>query len=168
MKNKPFNRNFVRFLSILVIGLFVFSLVHANEPLDIWSYNTDDSCRADQMRIRVTIRSIGSGGMLSVGLYDDPKKFLKKKGRKQRIRIPVTEDQHMVCFNIKQPGTYAVAVYHDVDSNHKLRKRWNMTPDEPFGLSNNPAQHFGLPKFSDSAFVADDMGADIVIHLQHP
>ena len=55
-----------------------------------------------------------------------------------------------------------------IDGNRKLNKRWNLMPKEPFGLSNNPEQHFGFPKFSDSAFIVDHSGADITINLQTP
>ncbi len=71
-------------------------------------------------------------------------------------------------MNLEQSGTYAVAAYHDRDGNRKLKKYWNQLPREPFGLSNNPEQHFGFPKFSDSAFTTGSLGADIVIDLKQP
>lgn len=168
MNNKQLNGSLRKFTFIFVIGLSVNFSAHTAQSLDIRPYDPVDSCSVDRMQIRVTINGVGAGGILSVGLYNDPEHFLKKKGRKQRIRIPVMASQHTVCFDIKQPGTYAVAVYHDVDGNHKLRKRWNMTPNEPFGLSNNPEQHFGFPKFRDSAFTANDSGANIMINLRQP
>jgi uncharacterized protein (DUF2141 family) len=109
---------------------------------------------------------VGAGGILSVELYHDPDNFLNKKGRTRRIRIPAAPGSHTVCFTIDQQGTYAVAAYHDVDGNRKLKKNWKMMPKEPFGLSKNPRLKFGFPKFSNSAFTTDSLGADIVINLQ--
>ncbi len=116
----------------------------------------------------MTVNGVGSGGVLNVGLYDDPEHFLFKKGRKRTVRIPAAEGQQKVCIDLEQPGTYAVAAYHDIDANRKLKMRWNMLPGEPFGLSNNPEQHIGFPKFSESAFTTSSLGADIVIDLKQP
>ncbi len=126
----------------------------ASEKLDIRPYEAADECSTDIPQIRVTVNDVGSGGILTVGLYDNPKHFLKKKGLKRRIRVPATEEQHTICFNHEEQGTYAVAAYHDKDGNRKINRRWNLMPAEPFGLSNNPEQHFGFPEFSDSAFMA--------------
>lgn len=153
---------------ICISGLLVSTFALASEQLDIRPYEAADQCSMDIPQIRVTVNDVGSGGILSVELYDDPKHFLKKKGRKRRIRVPATEGQHTICFNHEEPGTYAVAAYHDKDGNRKINRRWNLMPAEPFGLSNNPEQHFGFPKFNDSAFFADELGADIVINLQEP
>ena len=151
-----------------VLGLLVSASANASEQLDIRPYEAADQCEADIAQIRVTVNNVGSGGILSVELYDDPDNFLNKKGRKRRIRIPATGGQHKVCFNIEQQGTYAVAAYHDVDGNRKLKKRWNRMPKEPFGLSKNPRLKFGFPKFSNSAFTTDSLGANITINLQEP
>ncbi len=154
--------------SFVVLCLLSTSSAMAKEQLDIRPYEAPDPCDADIAQIRVTVNGVGSGGILSVEIYHDPDHFLYKKGRTKRIRIPATEDQHKVCFNLEKQGTYAVASYHDKDGNRKLNKKWNMMPEEPFGLSNNPEPQFGFPKFSDSAFTTEDKGADITIDLQQP
>ncbi|SFK35109.1 hypothetical protein SAMN05216302_1004145 [Nitrosomonas aestuarii] len=151
-----------------VLGLLSAPLAVAKEHLDIRPYEAADPCNPEIAQVRVTVNGVGSGGILSVELYHDPNNFLNKKGRTKRIRIPATEGQHTVCFNLEKQGTYAVASYHDIDGNRKLNKKWNMMPEEPFGLSNNPEQHFGFPKFNDSAFTTDELGADIIINLQGP
>lgn len=152
-----------------IIGLLWPAFVNAAEQLDIRPYEAADPCTSDHAQLKVTVNGVETGGgILSVELYHDPDNFLNKKGRTRRIRIPATEGQHMVCFNLPQQGTYAIAAYHDIDGNRKLNKRWNMMPKEPFGLSNNPEQFFGFPKFSDSAFTIDHSDVNITINLQTP
>ncbi len=172
------NMRFSRYLSHLLFGsllmtggLPVFAETQPQTvigPLKIKPHEVPDACNQDVAQIRVTVKNIGAGGVLNVGLYDDPEHFLFKKGRKRTVRVPAKEGQQTVCMNLDQPGTYAVAAYHDQNADRKLKLRWNMMPDEPSGLSNNPARVDSFPKFSDSAFTVDSRGADIVINLRQP
>lgn len=159
---------FVKPALIITLSLLISSQIHASEALHIMPHEAPDACNAEVAQIRMTVNNVGFGGVLNVELYDDPENFLFKKGRKRKVRIPATEGQQKVCMNLDQPGTYAVAVYHDMDGNRKLKKHWNMLPREPFGLSNNPEYHGGFPKFSDAAFTTGNLGADIVIDLMQP
>lgn len=154
----------------LIVSLSLLSSIpsHAAETFNIKPHETPDACNARIAQVRVTVNNVGAGGVLNVELYDDPEHFLFKEGRKRKVRIPAAQGQQKVCMNLEQPGTYAVAAYHDKDSDRKLKKQWNMLPREPFGLSNNPEQPAGFPKFSDSAFTTGKLGADIVINLKQP
>ena len=153
---------------LLVLSLLSSIPAHADETLNIRPQEAPDACNARSAQVRVTVNNMRAGGVLNVELYDDPDNFLFKKGRKRKVRIPAADGQQKVCMNLEQPGTFAVAVYHDIDANRKLKKRWNLLPEEPFGLSNNPKQQTGFPRFSDSAFTTGKLGADIVIDLQQP
>ncbi len=164
--------NFVRsrilMASILLVGFLLPTTGMSQKPL-IKPHEVPDQCNANTSQIRVTVNGVGSGGVLNVGLYNnDPDNFLFKKGRKRTVRIPATDERHIVCMNLDQSGTYAVAVYHDKNADRKLKLRWNMMPDEPFGLSNNPENQTAFPKFSDSAFTTGKLGADIVVNLRQP
>ena len=140
----------------------------ATEALDIRDYEAADVCEEAAKQVRVTVTNVGEGGILTVELYNDPDNFLNKKGRERRIRIPAQPGVQKVCFNIQDPGSYAVAAYHDIDGNRKLKKKWNMMPKEPFGLSNNPVLKMGFPKFKKSEFETGQLGADIVVNLKKP
>lgn len=157
-----------KWLGVSVLCLLVSTFSTASEPLDIRPYEAADQCDADIAQVRVSVNNVGSGGILSVELYNDPDNFLNKKGRLRRIRIPATAGSHKICFNIERQGTYAVAAYHDIDGDRDLGRRWNFMPKEPFGLSKNPKLKFGFPKFRNSAFTSDRLGADITIDLKRP
>ena len=156
----------VTLAGILFFGLVIVS--EAAQQLEIRPYEVADECNPDISQIRVTVNGVSYGGMLTVGLYDDPNHFLIKQGRKRHIRVPATDEQHIVCFNLNQHGTYAVSAYHDKDADRKLKRLWNLLPGEPFGLSNNPEPVMGFPKFSDSAFTTEGLGVDIIINLHKP
>lgn len=168
-----FQNSYRAFINALIVagctvGFFMPTTAHAAQLLDIRPHEAADECDSETSQIRVTVNGVGYGGILTIGLYDDPNHFLMRQGRKKRIRVPAIDEQHIVCFNLDQQGTYAVAAYHDIDADRKLKRLWNFLPGEPFGLSNNPKPEIGFPKFSDSAFTTDERGADIIINLHHP
>lgn len=72
-------------------------------------------------------------GQLRVQLYDDnPADFLAKGKKLKRIDLPVTRAGEMsICLAVPHPGTYAVAVRHDISGNGS---DWN----DGGGFSRNP------------------------------
>ncbi|SES74597.1 Uncharacterized conserved protein, DUF2141 family [Nitrosomonas marina] len=162
------NNTFIVILAVVLPGLADSTTAQAAQQLKIHPHEAADECNPDISQIRVTVNGVSFGGMLTVGLYDDPNHFLMRHGRKRHIRVPATGEQHLVCMNLDRHGTYAVSVYHDKDADRKLKRQQNMMPGEPFGLSNNPEPVMGYPKFSDSAFNTRGFGADITINLRQP
>jgi uncharacterized protein (DUF2141 family) len=62
-------------------------------------------------------------------------------------------DHHAVCeFVGIPPGTYAVSLFHDENSNGKLDTNFMGIPREGVGASNNAKGHFGPPQFEAAAF----------------
>lgn len=89
-----------------------------------------------------------SRGLIAVTLYtDDRRKFLAKRGSLYVGRVPARQGRTRVCIHVPKPGTYALAVYHDADSDRSFDRTGLGLPDEGFGFSNNPPTFFGLPNF---------------------
>ena len=73
-----------------------------------------------------------------------------------------------VCdFASIPPGTYAVSVFHDENSNGKLDRNLLGMPKEGVGASNNAAGHFGPPKFDDMAFHYQGGRLDLKITVRY-
>jgi uncharacterized protein (DUF2141 family) len=90
-----------------------------------------------------------SRGLIAVTLYtDDRRKFLAKRGSLYVGRVPARQGRTRVCIHVPKPGTYALAVYHDADSDRSFDRTGLGLPDEGFGFSNNPPTFFGLPNFN--------------------
>ena len=64
------------------------------------------------------------------------------------------------------PGTYAVALYHDVNGNGKMDKRLFGIPKEPYGFSNNFRPKLTAPKFSDCQFEVKSDGKRVEIRVE--
>ena len=135
--------------------------------LELYERDASDPCVLDTPQIRVTAQNIYPEGILKLELYNHEDGFLFKKGRLRRIRVEAMQSPMEICFDVPATGTYAVAGYHDIDGNRKLKKKWDFTPKEPYGLSNNPQyKKKKLPKFEDAAFHVGEKGADIEITFQ--
>lgn len=94
-------------------------------------------------------------GNMTASLYPDIKSaFLVKDGALRVWRSPVTAPYTQMCIWIKAPATYAVAVYHDGNNNHKLDISL-FGYSERVGFSNNPGVHFAQPSFESVRFRAN-------------
>jgi uncharacterized protein (DUF2141 family) len=101
------------------------------------------------VRLFVDVDNVRSSrGLIAVTLYtDDRRKFLARRGSLYVGRVPARQGRTPVCIHVPRPGIYALAVYHDADSDRSFDRTRLGLPDEGFGFSNNPPTFFGLPSF---------------------
>ncbi len=64
-------------------------------------------------------------------------------------------------------GMYAVSVFHDINENGKLDKKWHFIPEEGFGTSNNTRNEKKGPKFEESTFTVDSDSIYIIIEIEY-
>jgi uncharacterized protein (DUF2141 family) len=67
-------------------------------------------------------------------------------------KSPISRGQAVCDFPDVKESAYAVAVFHDENSNGKLDTNFMGIPREGVGASNNAKGHFGPPKFAAAAF----------------
>ncbi|OUW17807.1 MAG: hypothetical protein CBD18_03940 [Opitutales bacterium TMED158] len=100
-------------------------------------------------------------GQLLLSVFDSEESYLKR---------PVLEKQQPVgeaaetVFQIDglAPGTYAVSIIYDEDSNGKLNTGFLGIPSELVGMSNNAKGLFGPPSFAKCAF---SLSEDSIIEI---
>lgn len=160
----------LKFFGVLAVGGFGLSsnalAHHDSNTLELYPRDVADACIPGSLQIRVTINEISHVGLMKLELYAEEKGFLEKKGRLRVIRVPAEDAPQLICINVPAPGSYAIAGYHDKDADRKLDKKWNFTPKEPYGLSNNPEfEALRMPKFSEAEFDVPANGRDIIINL---
>jgi uncharacterized protein (DUF2141 family) len=92
------------------------------------------ACRGGQGAVLVTVDGFRERtGNVRVQLYRADSSFLERGRWLQRVDLPVTRAGAMrVCVPVPQPGSYAVAVRHDMDGNG--RSGWS----DGGGFSRNP------------------------------
>ena len=121
---------------------------------------------AGELKINVTNidNNIGS---IHYALYDDASAFPDKEGKinggNKRVDEVVANG---ILIKELNESYYAVAIYHDENSNKKFDTFFSI-PKEYYGFSNNAPVFFGPPKFEDAAvFVEQDNTTEIEIELR--
>jgi uncharacterized protein (DUF2141 family) len=84
-----------------------------------------------------------------------------------RLTVKIAERQAVCDFTGMAPGTYAVSVVHDENSNGKLDRNLIGIPREGVGASNDAKGHMGPPKFSAASFPYKGGRLDLKIHVNY-
>ena len=109
---------------------------------------------AHENDIRVEIVGLrNDNGHVVCALYSSAVDFPKKMEKAVARADSVISNRHAVCdFPRVAPGSYAISVIHDENSNGKLDTNLMGIPREGVGASNDAKGHFGPPKFAAGAF----------------
>lgn len=91
-----------------------------------------------------------SEGFIDVKIYENEDSFLKEEIASEVIRKKATQGKTVIPLSKIHEGQIAIVIYHDEDSNGKLKTGFFWRPKEGFAFSNNYTPK-GPPKFSKAA-----------------
>lgn len=117
---------------------------------------------ADTLTIKVG--TISSAGTIRAALYDSQSGFDSNKVISGASAVAQEGTAQLIIQNIK-PGTYGIALFHDLNGNEELDRNLLGAPNEPFGFSNNPKIGFSAPSFDEFKFNFDGSPAELEIQL---
>jgi uncharacterized protein (DUF2141 family) len=83
-------------------------------------------------------------------LFSDNNSFLESPLLGKTVKVE--GKTATIEFNGVKPGTYAISVFHDENSNDKLDTNVMGIPKERFACSNNAKGFMGPPKWDDAKF----------------
>jgi uncharacterized protein (DUF2141 family) len=129
--------------------------------------NDADRCDGAVPAVNVRISGINPGkGVLRVQLYRGTAADWLKTGRwLNRIELQARGSSATVCMPVPGPGTYAIAVRHDVNGNGKTDLR-----SDGGGMSNNPSiniLNLGKPSYDKAAFSVGSGVKTISIQMRY-
>ena len=104
-------------------------------------------------------------GYIDLKIYTDKESFLKEDLAAETIRKKANKGETIMPLSKVHEGNMAIVVYHDEDSNNKLKTGFFWRPKEGFAFSNN-YQPKGPPKFSKAAIYLKH-GVPIEIELNY-
>ena len=110
---------------------------------------------SSQEKLSLTVEVTGAKpgkGQAVCSLFTSADTYLKQPAIKKTKPIDYNGE---AIFRIDDldPGTYAVSIVYDEDSNGELNTGLFGIPTEPVGVSNNAKGKFGPPSYKDAAFV---------------
>ena len=92
-------------------------------------------------------------GQFLCALYSSPEGYPKQSEKAlASVSSPIAQKRAVCEFSAVVPGTYAISVFHDENSNGKLDTSFLGIPREGVGASNGARGHLGPPKFDAAAF----------------
>jgi uncharacterized protein (DUF2141 family) len=101
---------------------------------------------------------------LMVAVFREEDKFLGDTPYLTRkLSLKDRQENARVSLEIKS-GTYAIAIYQDLNKNGKLDRNMFQFPSEPYGFSNNFHPRFGPPKWKDASMELGE-GEEISISM---
>lgn len=107
-------------------------------------------------------------GQVYCALYNSAADFPSNSAKAvSHAKSAIANDKAVCDFTGIAPGTYAVATFHDENSNGRLDTNPMGIPEEGVGASNDAKGNFGPPKFTDAAFQFKGGRLDIRINTQY-
>lgn len=121
---------------------------------------------ASAATLNVEIIGVASdSGEVHVALYDNPAGFPKSKGMLVETEVLIKNGVALATFENLTAGRFAIAIYHDENSNNKFDQGLFGIPLEDFGFSNDASVFLSPPDFEDAAFDVPESGTTILIHM---
>lgn len=81
--------------------------------------------------------------------------------------VPITATFRYIFEDLPY-GNYAVAIYHDRNSNQRLNRGLFGMPEEGYGFSNDAPANLGPAKFDDAVFPLENTDTIIQIRMRYP
>jgi uncharacterized protein (DUF2141 family) len=109
-------------------------------------------------------------GQVCLSLYNSskPQLFPQEAQQAQESRcVKVAGNPMTVSFKNLKPGTYAIALLHDANSNGKDDRNFMGMPVEGFGFSRNPAVRTKAPAFSEASVPVSGTATNIKINVTY-
>ena len=88
-------------------------------------------------------------GNIEVVIYNSPNDFLIKGKALKKYSIKVNNTTSNIAIKGLPKGNYAIAVYHDINSDKKFNTNFVGIPVESYGFSNNCKPLLSKPSFED-------------------
>ncbi|MBI3482269.1 MAG: DUF2141 domain-containing protein [Bacteroidetes bacterium] len=102
--------------------------------------------------LKVSLSNIKKEGKIKIAVYRKGEDFPDDKLIVKSLEGEGTNGKCEFQFESIPFGSYAVAIYQDVNGNGKLDKGMFGIPSEPFAFSNNFRPKFGGPSFDKCKF----------------
>ena len=107
-----------------------------------------DSQQKDSVDLKILVTNISTlKGSIELGVFNNPKTFLKKGEEYKTYSQKVTNDTIIFFLNDFKKDNYAISIYHDINSDNVCNLSFWGIPVEPYGFSKNFKPKYSKPSF---------------------
>lgn len=117
------------------------------------------------LNVEVMLSEPEAGGVLRLALCPGKEAYDSEQGCRA-LSVPANDRTVRCSFSDVKPGTYAVKVFHDINSDGELNTSWIGWPQEPYGFSNDAPVNAGPPSFRLAAITVGDKPMTTRIRLR--
>lgn len=108
-----------------------------------------------------------AGGEVHIALFGSEADFMETEKRIVGLVVPVKSREPLQVTLGNFPfGSYAVAIFHDLNGNGELDKNSFGIPAEPYAFSNNPRVKWRAPTFRETRFELRQPKLELDIELK--
>ena len=131
----------------------------------LWA-STATAVQAGELQVRVEgLRN--NDGLVRLALYDRPELF-PINGKAYVISdVPIPHKELSVLFSNLPSEKYALALFHDEDSDNVFDKGFLGMPLEGFGFSNDATVFFSAPSFAAATVIVGEGLTIITVHMRY-
>ncbi len=116
--------------------------------------------------LQVEVTGLRSGdGEVHLAVFATPAAFPRSEAMLAEAIVRAKAAGVQWMFSGLEPGTYALAIYHDENGNREFDRGFLGIPLEGYGFSNDAGVFFGPPDFADAAVTVPGKGARITIRM---
>lgn len=155
-----------RTFTVLCIAIVTMNSSHAGTLVE--QENSQSLKKASaQVSLTVDIKRLHSNkGKIIALLFQNKEGFPNDAvNAHRRGTATITNLSSQIVFQNLQPGNYAIALFHDENSDSILNKHWYGKPIEGVATSNNVFHRFSAPDYDESQFkLKENLKIDITMH----
>ncbi len=134
----------------VLFSIYLFCAIHAMAAVEAIHSSSEKS-----WKLSIDFPGMDQGnGTLMIAVFNKSNGFPEGEPFKT-MAISGENKTNKVAQMMLPQGTYAVAVFLDVNNNGKLDRNMFYFPSEPYGFSNNAKGSFGPPDFDSAAILLD-------------
>ena len=118
--------------------------------------------------LEVAVSGIESAeGTVGIALWEDGQGFPEAiEHALDSTYVAVESGTARAVFELPEPGTYAVTVFHDKNDNQRFDKNWIGMPKEAWGVSNQARPRLRAPRFDEAEFEIAGVTQVVEIRIQ--
>ena len=124
-----------------------------------------DAAAADLAVSVIGLRN--ANGEVHIAVYDRPETYPESEGMLTEVKVPIAGNRAHYIFKDLKPAFYAIAVYHDENSNRDFDTGFMGMPLEGYGFSNDARVFLGPPSFDEAKFALPKDGTVTVIKMTY-